>query len=171
MWNKRRLDGCVGHHWHVTGRGWSCCHCTGRVSWRKPAPPADPSMVCTDPPPPTSGLRKWVARLAPATPVPVTVRVRRPLALPAGPAAAGREKPQELERVEIAAGGHAVVVDAPEPLGVVADTAVRLWTATDSPDLVRGFGFPGTSGEPMFADVPPDVPMPAHLANPVEGDE
>lgn len=87
MWNKswvrRRMDACVGHHWHVTGRGWSCCQCPGRVSRRKPAPTGDPAMLCTDPPPPTSGLRKWVARLAPATPV--MVRRRRPLALPAAP--------------------------------------------------------------------------------------
>ncbi len=41
-------------------------------------------MVCADPAPPTSGLRKWVARLTPAKAV-VPVLRRRPLALPAGP--------------------------------------------------------------------------------------
>jgi hypothetical protein len=92
MWNKswmrRRVDGCVGHHWHVTGRGWSCCHCPGRVSWKKPAPAGDPTLACVDLPPPTSGLRKWVARLAPAATTAVATRRRLPLALPAGPAAA-----------------------------------------------------------------------------------
>jgi hypothetical protein len=108
MWNKRRMDACVGHHWHVTGRGWSCCHCAGRVARSKPAPVSDPAMACTDLPPPTSGLRKWVARLAPATPV--MVRRRRPLALPAGPSsrqvaaaaptnAADPVTPRELEPV------------------------------------------------------------------------
>lgn len=96
MWNKRRMDACVGHHWHVTGRGWSCCHCDGKVSRHRPAPVGDPAMACTDPPPPTSGLRKWVARLAPATPV--MVRRRRILALPAGPAAAAPTPAVERER-------------------------------------------------------------------------
>lgn len=71
--------------------------------------------------------------------------------------------------MEIAAGGHAVVVDAPEPLGVVADTAVRLWTVTDSPNVVRGYGFSGTVGEPMLGDMPPDVVMPPYLTEPTEG--
>lgn len=106
MWKKRR-DECVGHHWHVTGRGWSCCHCPGRVSWRKPAPVGAPSMECADPAPPTSGLRKWVARLTPAKtlPGPVSVLRRRPLALPAGPSAhpdassGASPDVRELERV------------------------------------------------------------------------
>jgi hypothetical protein len=68
--------------------------------------------------------------------------------------------------VEIAAGGHAVVVDAPEPLGVVADTAVRLWTVTDSADLVRGYGFAGPLTEAVSVDVPYDVAMPRYLTDP-----
>lgn len=69
--------------------------------------------------------------------------------------------------MEIAAGGHAVVVDAPEPLGVVADTAVRLWTATDPADLARGYGFTGPLTEPVGVDVPYDVAMPRHLTDPL----
>jgi hypothetical protein len=73
--------------------------------------------------------------------------------------------------VEIAAGGHSVVVDAPEPLRVVADTAVRLWTATDSPDLVRGYGFSGPLGDQVYVEQPTDVPIPPHLTDPEGPDE
>lgn len=42
-----------------------------------------------------------------------------------------------MTRVEIAAGGHQVTVEAAEPLLTVAGQALALWQATDSPDTVR----------------------------------
>ncbi len=71
--------------------------------------------------------------------------------------------PPSSARVEIAAGGHAVVVDAPEPLDRVADTAMRLWTATDTPDVVRGFGYTMQVDGPLFVDLTAEVDLPRRM--------
>lgn len=102
MWKtaRRRLAGrvlnrpvvCAGHHWHVTGRGWSCCHCPGRVSARRAAPDMTTGTGCAHPAEPTGGLRKWLVRIGPPPARQIVVWRRRP----ANPdPAAGRE----LERV------------------------------------------------------------------------
>lgn len=83
----------------------------------------------------------------------------------------GVDPPPGSARVELAAGGHQVVVEAPEPLDRVAAVAMKLWVATDDPDLVRGFGFGASAGEPVFTEVPWDVPAPRHLTEPEGPDE
>ncbi len=61
-------------------------------------------------------------------------------------------------RVEIAAGGHQVVVEAQEPLATVARQAVELWQATDSAAVVRGAGAAGfhTELQVLLDDAVPD---------------
>ncbi len=61
--------------------------------------------------------------------------------------------------MEISAGEHAVVVDAPEPLTAVADTAMRLWAQTDTPGPVRGYGFTDGHSELVFTDTPAEVDL------------
>jgi hypothetical protein len=90
-----RPTACGGHHWHVTGRGWSCCHCPARVSARRAAPDtAGPDTAgplgCARPAEPTGGLRKWLVRIGPPTARPIPDRSS--VASPTPP-------PRELERV------------------------------------------------------------------------
>jgi hypothetical protein len=66
-------------------------------------------------------------------------------------------------RVEICAGGHQVIVEAPESLEQVEAAAMRLWTATDDPRLLRGFGPVGFVTEQVGAPMPPDLTLPGRL--------
>lgn len=43
-----------------------------------------------------------------------------------------------MTRVEIAAGGHQVTIEATDPLTIVTEHALILWLATDSPNTIRG---------------------------------
>ncbi len=84
----------------------------------------------------------------------------------AGPAGAGTgvDPTPGSARVEIAAGGHQVVVEAPESLDRVAAKAMEVWAATDPADLVRGFGFGGGTGDPVVVDTPLEVELPRRMA-------
>lgn len=77
---------------------------------------------------------------------------------PASPAA----EPTPPTRVEIAAGGHSVVIESADPLNTVARKALELWKATDSPDVVKGM----SSGVGFAADLGPDTYLPPELALP-----
>jgi hypothetical protein len=46
-------------------------------------------------------------------------------------------------RIELSAGGHQVVIEAPEPMRDVAALALELWHAVDSPDVSRSMGAAG----------------------------
>jgi hypothetical protein len=58
---KRRRPECAGHHWHVTRRGWVCCHCPTRVS-ANDRPAAAGACIRTGQ---VDDLDGWLARLAP----------------------------------------------------------------------------------------------------------
>ncbi len=89
---------CGGHHWHVTGRGWACCHCPARASARRAAPEPGPvpgsdragAVECTQPAAPTGGLQKWLARIGPP-------KARQIVVWRRGPATPNPDR--ELERV------------------------------------------------------------------------
>ncbi len=67
-------------------------------------------------------------------------------------------------RVEIAAGGHQVVVESGDPLAVVARRALDLWRATDSPNGVRGHSTTvGFASELAGGPLPPDLTLPDRL--------
>ncbi len=68
-------------------------------------------------------------------------------------------------RVEIAAGGHQVIVEAPEPLAVVVAAAMNMWTATDPPNLARGYSPVGFAAETAGGPTPPDLTLPARMTD------
>lgn len=80
---------------------------------------------------------------------------------PAGPEAP--PSPPPTTRVEIAAAGHQVVIEAPDPLEVVAAKALEVWKETDDPKLVRGFGTLGFTVEVPAGPLPPELTLPARL--------
>lgn len=77
----------------------------------------------------------------------------------------GVPSPAPVTRVEIAAGGHQVVVEAPEPLGVVAEQALDLWTRTVDPNMIRGVGSTvGFTGELAGSgDLPDALTLPRRM--------
>lgn len=67
-------------------------------------------------------------------------------------------------RVEIAAGGHQVVIESTDPLSTVARKAVELWRATDSPAVTRGVSTTvGFSADLPNDGVPPELTLPDRL--------
>lgn len=66
-------------------------------------------------------------------------------------------------RVEIAAGGHQVVIESADSLAVVARKALELWKATDSPAGVRAQSAAGFQGEIASGPIPPDLTLPDRL--------
>lgn len=86
-------------------------------------------------------------------------------------AGAGVDPAPVAARVEIAAGGHQVVVEAPESLHVVAATARELWMATDNDRLVRGYAPVGFAAETAAGPLPPDLTLPARLTEGTFADE
>jgi hypothetical protein len=78
----------------------------------------------------------------------------------ASPAAASEPSPT---RVEIAAGGHQVVVESTDPLTVVACKALELWEATDSPAGVHAQSAVGFQAEIAGGPIPPDLTLPDRL--------
>jgi hypothetical protein len=68
-------------------------------------------------------------------------------------------------RVEIAAGGHQVVVESSGSLNTVARKALELWTATDSPAGVRGMSTSvGFAADLAGGPLPPELTFPDRLA-------
>ncbi len=67
-------------------------------------------------------------------------------------------------RVEIAAGGHQVVVEAAMPLATVANTALEMWRSTDSADRAREVGAMGFRDERCDGPLPADLTLPDRLA-------
>lgn len=49
-------------------------------------------------------------------------------------------EPTKPTRVEIAAGGHQVVIETEAPLTTVANVALELWRATDDKAITKGYG-------------------------------
>lgn len=78
----------------------------------------------------------------------------------ASPAAASETSPT---RVEIAAGGHQVVIESADSLTVVARKALELWKATDSPAGVHAQGPVGFQAEIACGPIPPDLTLPDRL--------
>ncbi len=77
----------------------------------------------------------------------------------------GRESPAVgSARVEISAAARSVTVEAPEPLAVVADTALRMWLATDDPNLDKAFGSLGFGGELAGGRVVADLRLPDRMS-------
>jgi hypothetical protein len=75
------------------------------------------------------------------------------------------DTPPPVVHVEIAAGGHQVIVEAAAALHVVKKAALELFRATDNPNLTRGVGAGfGFVGDPVAAD---EVPDPVSLPPPV----
>lgn len=78
----------------------------------------------------------------------------------ASPAAASEPVPT---RVEIAAGGHQVVIESADSLAVVARKALELWKATDSPAAVRAQSAAGFQADLAAGPIPPDLTLPDRL--------
>lgn len=70
---------------------------------------------------------------------------------------------QAPARVEISAAGRQVVVEAPEPLKTVADTALSVWHTTDDPQMRRGFGLTDTYLDRPSGPLPEELTLPARL--------
>lgn len=70
---------------------------------------------------------------------------------------------QAPSRVEISAAGRQVVVEAPEPLKVVADTALSVWHTTDDPNMRRGFGLTEAFLDRPAGPLPEELTLPARL--------
>ncbi len=79
--------------------------------------------------------------------------------------------PPSPVRVEIAAAGHTVVIEAPERLETVAAKALEVWQATDDPRLDRAFGTLGFTVEQPSGPLPPELTLPARMTSEEPSDE
>jgi hypothetical protein len=70
-----RRHACDVHHWHLTGRGWTCCNGGHHVSAEQVRPADSAVTACRD----DDGLTGWLGGLSPVYPQPAGARVGRQL--------------------------------------------------------------------------------------------